>query len=365
VTRQLEDGNVFAVCHPLEVELSELLCEVIPCAEMVRLGRNGSDVTSAAVRLARAFTGRDVVLCCGYHGFQDWYIGSTERHAGVPRAVRELTRPFAYNDLEALRRLLDEHRGNVACVIMEPVYAEKPKPEFLETVKRWTREAGAVLAFDEIFTGFRWALGGAEEYFGVEPDLACFSKAMAGGVPVSALVGRRDVMEAFETRQVFYSCTFSGETTGMAAAMACIEYIRRNGVIDKIWQAGRQIMKRYTQLTEELGIPYTSVVGYPPRSPVCFEDAGGFDYMAIKALFQQECVRRGLLFIGYHLPTLAHTQAVIDETFDVYEEVMKLVDKAVRSGTVLEQLEGPVLEPIFANVGDRSGGPTMQRAKSD
>lgn len=365
VTRQLEDGSVFAVCHPLEVELSELLCEVIPCAEMVRLGRNGSDVTSAAVRLSRAHTGRDVVICCGYHGFQDWYIGSTERHSGVPRAVRELTKPFAYNDLNALRQLLDVYRGEVACVIMEPVYAEKPQPEFLETVKRWTHEAGAVLVFDEIFTGFRWALGGAQEYFGVEPDLACVSKAMANGMPISALVGRRDVMEAFENKQVFYSCTFSGETTGMAAAVACIGYIQKNGVIDKIWQSGRQIMERYKELTERIGIPYTSLVGYPPKSPVYFEDAGGFGYMAIKSLFQQECIRKGLLFIGYHLPSLAHTQTVIDETFDIYEEVMKLVDHAVRRGTVLEQLEGPVPEPIFANVGDRSGGPSMQRADSD
>ena len=169
VKRQLEDGNVFAVCHPLEVELSELLVEMIPCGEMVRLGRNGSDITSIAVRLARAHTGRDVIIACGYHGFQDWYIGSTERNAGIPKAVCELTKSFSYNDLDALEKHFSENKGNVACVIMEPVYAEKPNPSFLETVKDITQREGAVLIFDEIFTGFRFALGGAQEYFGT-PD---------------------------------------------------------------------------------------------------------------------------------------------------------------------------------------------------
>jgi glutamate-1-semialdehyde 2,1-aminomutase/spore coat polysaccharide biosynthesis protein SpsF len=363
VKRQLEDGSVFAMCHPLEVELSELLCEVIPCGEMVRLGRNGSDVTSAAVRLARAYTGRDMVACCGYHGFQDWYIGSTERNAGIPQVVRDLTKPFPYNDIAALRRLLAEHEGKVACVIMEPVYAIEPLPGFLEAVEQMTHQAGSVLIFDEVFTGFRWALGGAQEYFGITPDLACFSKAMANGMPISALVGKREVMRAFDTKQVFYSCTFSGEATGMAAAMACIHYIRENNVVERIWNTGTQIIDRFRELAKRLGISYISITGYPPKSAVLFEATGGFDFLEIKSLFQQECIRRGVLWIGYHLPGLAHTQEIIDETFEVYEQVFPLVDKAVQNRTVLEQLEGPVIRPIFANVGDRSGGPTLKVTK--
>jgi len=362
VERQLRDGNVFALCHPLEVELSELLVEMIPCAEMVRLGRNGSDVTSIAVRLARAATGRDTIIACGYHGFQDWYIGSTERCAGVPAAVRELTHTFRYNDLEALRTLLADHEGEVAAVIMEPVYAEKPKQGFLESVRDMTHAAGAVLVFDEIFTGFRWALGGAQEYFGVTPDLACFSKAMANGMPISALVGRREIMRDFDDKQVFYSCTFSGEATAMAAAVACLKFIREHEVPGQIWQTGAQIIERFDDLKRRLGVDYVSLIGYPPRTPVLFEDAGGAGYMAIKTLFQQECIRRGLLFVGYHLPSLAHTDAVLDETFGVYEEVFRAVDQAVRDGAVLDRLEGPVLRPIFANVGDRSGGPSVSGA---
>ena len=360
VSRQLKDGNVFAMCHPLEVELSELLVDVIPCAEMVRLGRNGSDVTSAAVRLARAHTERDMIIACGYHGFQDWYIGSTERCAGIPEAVRALTTRFRYNDLDGLRKLLSEHEGDVACVIMEPVYAEKPAPGFLETVKRLTHDAGGVLIYDEIYTGFRWALGGAQEYFGVTPDLACFSKAMANGMPISALVGRRDIMQDFDRKGVFYSCTFSGEATAMAAAAACVRFVRDNNVTEQLWQTGAQIMDRFEELTFRLGISYISLIGYPPRSPVVFQDVGGFGYEYIKSLFQQECLKRGLLFSGYHLPSLAHTQDILDETFEIYESALHVVDRSVRRGSVAGDLEGPVVHSIFADVGDRSGGPTMQ-----
>ena len=361
VQRQMKDGNIFALCHPLEVELSELLTEIIPCAEMVRLGRNGSDVTSAAVRLARAHTGRDIIIACGYHGFQDWYIGTTERNAGIPQAVSNLTKTFTYNDIDALRKLLAEYEGQVACVIQEPVYADKPEPGFLETVKKLTHDAGAVLIYDEIFTGFRWALGGAQEYFGVTPDLACFSKVMANGFPISALVGSREVMSAFDRKQVFYSCTFSGEATAMAAAVACLNYIRQNNVPEQIWKTGEQIQKRFGELTQKLGISYISLIGYPPRLPVLFQDFNSIDYNQIKSLFQQECVKRGYLFIGYHLPSLSHTQQVLDETFEIYEEVMKVVDRAVKEGTVMDQLDGPALTSIFANVGDRSGRPFVNR----
>ena len=365
VARQLEEGNVFALCHPLEVELSELLVEMIPCGEMVRLGRNGSDVTSAAVRLARAHTGRDTIIACGYHGFQDWYIGSTERCAGIPQAVRDLTLTFAYNEIDRLRQLLTENEGDIACVIMEPVYALKPQPGFLETVKELTHAAGAVLIYDEIFTGFRFGLGGAQEYFGVIPDLGCFSKAMANGMPVSAVVGRREIMRDFDDKQVFYSCTFSGETTARAAAMACLGYIRENGVPEQIWRTGQQIVERFEALMGRLGISYISIIGYPPRTPVVFEDAGGTGFMDIKSLFQQECIKRGLLFIGYHLPSLAHTQEILDRTFEIYEQVAGVVDSAVRRGAVLDSLEGPPLASIFANVGDRSGGPGLSGDRSD
>ena len=176
VARQLERGVLFTLAHPLEAEVAEQLCRLIPCAEMVRFGKNGSDVTSGAVRLARAFTGRDVIAACGYHGWQDWAIGPTTRNMGVPKAVRELTCTFTYNRIETLERIFDEHPGRVAAVIMEPVGIEPPRSGFLESVRELSSRRGALLIFDEIVTGFRLALGGAQEHFGVVPDLACFGK---------------------------------------------------------------------------------------------------------------------------------------------------------------------------------------------
>ena len=176
-------GHSFSLPHPLEVELAERLTRIIPCAEKVRFGKNGSDATSGAVRAARALTGRERIACCGYHGWQDWYIGSTTRNAGVPEAVRALTHPFQYNNLESLRNLMDEHPGEFAAVIMEPVNFLPPAPGFLEGVKELTHRHGALLIFDEICTGFHFGLGGAQKKFGVTPDMACFGKAMGNGFP--------------------------------------------------------------------------------------------------------------------------------------------------------------------------------------
>ena len=180
---QLAEGHSFSLPHPLEVQLAERLTRLIPCAEMVRFGKNGSDATSGAVRAARAFTGRDRIACCGYHGWQDWYIGSTSRNAGVPKAVRELTHPFPYNDLASLEKLLEEHPDEFAAVIMEPVNFVEPAHGFLEGVKHLALRHAALLIFDEICVGFHFGLGGAQKLFGVTPDLACFGKAMGNGFP--------------------------------------------------------------------------------------------------------------------------------------------------------------------------------------
>ncbi len=171
----------------MEVELAEKLVEIIPCAEMVRFGKNGSDVTSAAVRLARAYTKRDRIAVCGYHGWQDWYIGSTTRNMGVPEAVCNLTHTFQYNDLDSLHQLFRQHPGEFAAVIMEPMNIAEPYEGFLQEVKSLTNQAGALFILDEMITGFRFALGGAQEHFRVLPDLACFGKAMGIGMSIAAI----------------------------------------------------------------------------------------------------------------------------------------------------------------------------------
>ena len=346
VERQLKDGTIFSLPHPLEVELAEQLAEIIPCAEMVRFGKNGSDVTAAAVRLARAVNGRDLIACCGYHGWQDWFIGTTTRNLGVPEPVRALTRPFEYNNLESLRKIFRENPNRVAGVIMESVGVIEPEKGFLEGVRELAHREGALLIFDEMLTGFRLALGGAQEYFGVTPDLACFGKAMANGLPLSALVGRREAMERLET--VFFSFTFGGETLSLAASLATVTQMRTQPVIRHLWAQGKQLLDGFNVLARYLGMEgHALCVGLPPRTMIRFSDEAGRESLALKSLFQQECCKRGVLFTGVHNLCWGHGQVEIDHTLQVYRDALRIAAEALREGDVERRLEGPPLQPVF------------------
>ncbi|MBF8288437.1 MAG: aminotransferase class-III [Candidatus Rokubacteria bacterium] len=248
VARQLAEGSIFSLPHPLEVEVAERLIEVIPCAEWARFLKTGSEANSAAIRVARAATGRDVIVYCGYHGWADWYAITTPRSKGIPKDFAHFIAPFNYNDLPSLERALDEHYGKVAAVIMEAVLLDAPAAGFLELVKKLAHDHGALLIFDEIVTGFRWATGGAQEHFGVVPDLATFGKGMANGLPLSALVGRANFARQFE--DVFVSSTFGGDTLALAAARATIDEYRQKPVIAHLWAAGRRFQEGFRRAVE-------------------------------------------------------------------------------------------------------------------
>ena len=344
VARQMREGTVFTLPHPLEVEVADLLTGMIPCAEMVRFGKNGSDATSAAVRAARAFTGREMIACCGYHGWQDWYVGTTTRNKGVPKAVAELTKTFRYNDLDSLKSLFDQHPGKIAAVIMEPVGLAEPKPGFLEGVKELAGKNGALLVFDEMVTGFRMGSGGAQKYFGVTPDMACFGKGMANGMPVSAVVGRRDVMELFD--EIFFSFTFAGETASLAAALTTIQALEEPGALEGIWARGRQIKEGYNLLAEAYGLKgRTECIGLPPRTGIGFHPDS--EAMAMKTFLQQECLKRGYLFTGAHNLCAAHDDAAVESALMVYRSVLELLATVLKEGRLMESLEGPVIQPVF------------------
>lgn len=346
VMRQIQDGTTFSLPHPLEVEVAELLCEIIPCAEMVRFGKNGSDATSGAVRVARAYTGRDIIACCGYHGWQDWYIGTTTRNKGVPEAVRRLTIPFEYNNIESLERIFAEHPGQVAAVIMEPISAVEPRDGFLQQVRELTRREGALLIFDEIITGFRLAMGGAQEYFGVTPDLSCFGKAMANGYPIAAIVGRREIMELFD--DVFFSFTFGGETLSLAATMVTITEMQEKNVIGHLWEQGQKLKDGYNVLARQFGVDhYTECIGLPPRTVITFKDKAGAESLVFKSLFQQECLKRGVLFSGSQNICYSHSNADIEQTLRVYRAAMEVLADAIKAGDALQRLEGEPVQPVF------------------
>jgi glutamate-1-semialdehyde 2,1-aminomutase/spore coat polysaccharide biosynthesis protein SpsF len=346
VAEQLGQGHSFSLPHPLEVELAERLTRIIPCAEKVRFGKNGSDATSGAVRAARALTGRERIACCGYHGWQDWYIGSTTRNAGVPKAVRDLTHPFVYNDLGSLQKLLNGHKGEFAAVIMEPVNFWPPAAGFLEGVRKLTHEHGALLIFDEICTGFHFGLGGAQKKFGVTPDLACFGKAMGNGFPIACVVGRADVMKVFE--DIFFSFTFGGEVASMAAAMKVLDVLETTDALARMDVNGRVLQEGLNALAKEAGLQdRIKCVGYPFWSLIRFLDAVGQDSLLIRSLFTQECVKRGVLLLATHNMTAAHDPLAIEQTLRVYAEVCKTLAKWLSESHPEAHLEGEIIEPVF------------------
>jgi glutamate-1-semialdehyde aminotransferase len=342
IKAQLEDGITFSMMHPLEVEVAELMRSVVPNAEMVRYSKTGCDVTTAAVRLARAFTGRSKVLCCGYHGWHDWYIAVTDRNAGIPQGVQDLTYTFQYNDLQSVEDALD---GDVACVILEPTVFEAPRPGFLEGLRALCDKNGTLLIFDEMWTGFRLSLGGAQEHYGVKADLACFSKAVANGMPISMLTGRAEVMRLCE-KDVFFFTTFGGEALSLAAAKATIEEIRDRQVPARLAAQGKKLMDGYNAIARDLGLDYTACTGMPCRSIITFA-AGKAAPLEMKSLVQQEMVARGILWGGFHTMSFSHTDEDVALILAAYREVLPILKAAVDAGDVRARLRGEPVEPVF------------------
>ncbi len=250
IIKQLKKGISFSLPTRIETELSKILCKLIPSAEMVRFGKNGSDVTAAAIRLSRAYTNRDKIMFCGYHGWHDWYIGKTPMSIGVPKKVKSLTKSFKYNDIKSLEKILKKEPNSFAAVIMEPVYNEEPNKNFLKKVKKLTRKYGCLLVFDEIVTGFRVHIKGAQHYYGVTPDISCFGKAMANGMPISAIVGKKKIMKYFD--KIFFSTTFGGETLSLVAALETIKYLKKKRVINKIKKLSNNFYRDINKMIIEL-----------------------------------------------------------------------------------------------------------------
>ncbi|MBN8569717.1 MAG: aminotransferase class III-fold pyridoxal phosphate-dependent enzyme [Ignavibacteria bacterium] len=344
IKKQLEDGITFSLMHPLEVEVAELVKSVVPNTESVRYSKTGCDITTAAVRLARAFTGREKVLCCGYHGWHDWYISVTDRNKGIPEAVKDLTYTISYNDIQSVIDSIDK---DTACVILEPFVFEEEKNNFLQDLRKICDENGTLLIFDEMWTGFRIAKGGAQEYFNVKADLACFSKAVANGMPISILTGRADVMQLLE-KDVFFFTTFGGEALSLAATKATLNEIVKKNLPEVLDRQGKKLKDGYNQIVTELGMNYTSCSGYNCRTIMTFNgDISGCNPLEMKSLVQQEMIKRGVLWGGFHNMCLSHTDEDIEYTLKAYKEVLPILKKAVDEKNVKGYLKGEAVEPVF------------------
>lgn len=346
VEAQLKDGVLFSLPHRLEIELAETIIEMVPCAEMVRFGKSGSDATTGAIRLARAFTGRDHVALCGYHGWQDWFIGTTTRAIGVPQAVRDLSHPFTYNDINSLKTIFEQWPDQIAAVILEPMNVAYPEDRFLERVQEVAREHGALLIFDETITGFRFSLGGAQELFGVTPDLATFGKGIANGYPLSAVAGRADVMRLME--EVFFSFTYGGETLSLAAALATLKKMKDKNVIEHIRGRGERALEGIRALITKHDVAAIfSISGDPVWSFLHIAGTSENDEWEVKTLFLQELFNRGILSLGTHNISYAHSETDIDQLLSAYDEVFSIVGEMVKNDSVSKALRCAPLTPLF------------------
>lgn len=307
IRRQLETGLITASLEtPLVGEVAEILCDMVPCAEAVRFVKTGSDACSAAIRLARAYTGRDVILTNGYHGWDETFqcAADDERgRAGTLDVLTDTTVPIDYNDIDGLEELFAGWGHLVAAVIIEPARTFEPDPRYLLALKLLCRKYGALLIFDEVVTSFRWSRGGAQEYYGVTPDIACLGKAMANGMPLGAVVGRRDVMEAFE--RCFVSGTYGGEALSLAAAKATLQIIRDEPVIEHIRWQGARLQTAFDGAARRHGLPAKSV-GVPVCSVQTFEAAPNADANFVKSLWLQETAKRGLLLGNIQYVNYSH-----------------------------------------------------------
>jgi glutamate-1-semialdehyde 2,1-aminomutase len=346
VKEELENGTIYSLAHELEFKVAEKIVEMVPCAEMVRFGKNGSDATSGAIRLARAFTKRDHVLVCGYHGWQDWYIGSTTRDLGVPQAVKNLTHKFLYNDIASLENKFNELKGKVAAVILEPVNVTAPLDNFLQKVKEITHKNGAVLIFDETITGFRYANGGAQEFFGVTPDLASFGKGLANGYPVSAVAGRADIMKYME--DIFFSFTFGGETLSLAASYAVLNKLQREPVVAKLFSTGELIILKLNKLIDEFNLGNVfSVSGYPVWSFLIIKDTELYTSWELKTLLQQEMFQNGIFMIGTHNVSYSHSEADVEKLMNSYRLYFEKVKIVLKENNLRDVLKCEPLKPLF------------------
>ena len=348
VIEQLNKGISFSLATPLEVELAETLARIVPCAEMTRFVKNGSDATSSAIRLARAFTGRDLVAVSGYHGMQDWYIGSTTNRRGIPDDVCALTKTFSYNDLDNLKKLLEAYPGQFAAVILEPIQGEGPKEGYLTELREMVRASGALLIFDEVVSGFRYALGGASELYGVKPDLAAFGKGMGNGLPISAVAGRADVMELIGTQGVFISTTFGGEALSLAGALAVIRILEEPGTYEHIWQLGERMLTGLRQKIAEHHVgEVIHVSGLAPHCGVSFDGKGAVDYLDVMSLYQQQMARNGILTTGINNISLAHNEKDIDQFIAAADAAFADIRRALNQDSTAGILLSAKVDPIF------------------
>ena len=346
VKKQLKKGVIYSLPGVLEQQVASKIVELVPSAELVRFGKNGTDATSAAVRVARAYTGRELIAVCGYHGWADWYIGSTTRNKGVPVSTKELTKSFKYNQIETLEALISANPKEFAAVVMEPMNSEFPKNNFLEEVRHLCTKHKIVLVFDETITGFRFSSGGAQKYFGVYPDISTFGKGIANGFPLSVVAGSRKIMKEMEV--IFFSGTFGGELLSLAAANKVLDLHKDNQICQKLEEIGEKIRTQVNKVITENGLEHIlRLSGHPSWIFLNWSPTKDYSVEELKTFFMQEMFLRGILILNTHNISTSLKSSEIKMIIKAYSETLNQMSKLIENNELIAKLKVSPLRPLF------------------
>ncbi len=352
--KQIINGNTASKASKVEVDAAQTLVDLVPWVDMVKFAKNGSTVTSAATKLARAYTGRKYIVRCREHSFfsyDDWFIGDTVMNAGIPDEISNLTLQFSYNNIESVRSVFDRYKNEIACLIMEPVDDQEPEGTFLQDVGKLCKEYGVVYILDEMITGFRWDLQGACKYYGVEPDLVTYGKGMANGFSVAALGGKREIMELGglipEKERVFLiSTTHGAEMSGLGAFIETVNVYKELNVTDHIWNMGRKLCAGLKDVAKEYGVEEHFILSGAECSPamvICGKDnKPSFEY---RTVFCQEMLKQGIL-MPYIAIAYEHNDDEIDRTIEASRRAMKTLSDSL-NGDVYSFIDGNIIKPVF------------------
>lgn len=333
INKQLSKGITLSLPSLLENNLAKKIINEIPSAEMVRFAKNGSDVTSAAIRLSRMITGRKVVLTCGYHGWHDWYIGRTSMNAGIPNEMFRNTKTFKFNDINSFKKIFTKNKNEVAAVILEPMNIEWPDIKFLKIIRKMCSKNNSILIFDEICTGFRFSMGGAQKLFGITPDLTTLGKGMGNGFPISALAGKKKLMK--DCSKIFFSSTFGGETLSLVSAISVIDYMKKNNVLKKINNLGNKIIFEINDHLNNEKIDFIQIKGHPSWSFFIFKDYKKYSKETLKTFFLEKSIEKGLLTFGTNNLNYSHKTKDINKIINIYKTILSDIKNKVNSNKTL------------------------------
>ena len=351
---QIHNGNTASKASKIEVEAAETLCNLIPWVDMVKFAKNGSTVTSAATKLARAYTGKKYIARCAEHSFfsyDDWFIGDTVMDAGIPQEIQDLTLQFSFNKVDSVKKLFEQYKGEIAALIMEPCDSEEPTEDFLQKVRKLCTEYGVVYILDEMITGFRWDIQGACKYYGVEPDLVTYGKGMANGFSVAALGGKREIMDMGgltpgKERVFLISTTHGAEMSSLGAFVETVQVYKDLNVTDHIWKMGKRLVNGLKDIAREYSLQdyfYIQGAECSPNFVVCNKDKQpSFEY---RTVFCQEMLKSGIL-MPYIAIAYEHTDKEIDITLEAARKAMKTYSDAL-NGDVNQFIEGNIIKPVF------------------